>query len=281
MGYVNKLSTERRAQVVAALVEGNSIRATMRMTGVARNTVTKLLADLGTACAEYHDGLVTGLSTQRVQADEIWSFCHAKQKNVPVEHHGEYGYGDVYTWVAIDADSKLAISWLVGERTQEDADVFMADVASRLTRRIQLTTDALRMYPPAVWRAFGDDIDFAQQRSEVLPDLSERRYSPPRYRVIETIVRTGEPDPDHITTSYVERQNLTMRMGMRRYTRLTNAFSKKIENHAHAVALHFMHFNFCRVHQTLGTTPAVAAGVADHKWTITELCELLQAPDSN
>jgi IS1 family transposase len=276
MVSMNRLSTERRAQVVSALVEGNSIRATVRMTGVAKNTVTKLLTDLGTACAEYQDGALTGLATERVQADEIWAYCYAKQKNVPDEYRDTYGYGDIYTWTAIDADSKLVFSWLVGERTQEDADVFMADVASRLTRRIQLTTDNLRNYLGATWRAFGSDIDFAQLRAHVTADYSERRYSPPRYRVVETLVRNGEPDSRHISTSYVERQNLTMRMGMRRFTRLTNAFSKKIENLTAAVALHFMHYNFCRVHQTLGTTPAVAAGVADHVWTITELCELLE-----
>jgi IS1 family transposase len=263
------------------LVEGNSIRATVRMTGVAKNTITKLLIDLGDACGEYQDGVMHGLHAKRVQADEIWSYCYSKQKNIPEEHVGEFGYGDIYTWVAIDADSKLVITWLVGERTREDAHVFMRDLASRLADRIQLTTDALGHYPPAVADAFGDDIDYATERAEVLADYSEKRYSPPRYRVIERIVRNGDPDPRHISTSYVERNNLTMRMGMRRFTRLTNAFSKKVENLAASVSLHFMHYNFCRVHQTLGVTPAMAAGISDHVWTVEELCELLQTPASN
>jgi IS1 family transposase len=272
---MNRLSNERRAQVVAALVEGNSIRATVRMTGVAKNTIAKLLVDLGDACAEYQDGALQNLGTKHVQADEIWSYCYAKQKHIPEEHQGEFGYGDIWTWTALDADSKLMITWLVGERTQEDARAFMRDLASRVAGRIQLTTDALNAYAGAVPEAFGDDIDFAQQRKEVVPDYAEHRYSPGIYKVVETKIRSGDPDPWHISTSYVERQNLTMRMGMRRFTRLTNAFSKKVENLAAAVSLHFMHYNFCRVHQTLGVTPAMAAGVADHTWSVEEVCELL------
>lgn len=272
---MNRLSTERRAQIVAALVEGNSIRATCRMTGAAKNTVTKLLVELGEACSAYQDETLRNLTTERVQCDEIWAFCHAKQKNVPASHKGEFGWGDVWTWTAIDADNKLVFAWRVSDRSIADARAFMRDVKSRLANRVQLTTDALHYYKDAVPYAFGSDIDFAQQRAEVLPDYTERRYSPPKYRIIDTWVRSGEPDPDYISTSYVERNNLSMRMGMRRMTRLTNGFSKKVENLAAAVSLHFMHFNFCRVHMTLGTTPAVAAGVADHVWTITELIELL------
>jgi IS1 family transposase len=277
---VNRLSTARRAQVVRALVEGNSVRSTVRITGVAKNTVTKLLVDLGNACAEYQDGAIQNVNAKRVQADEIWSYCHAKQKNVPEEHQGEPGYGDIWTWVAIDADTKLVVTYFVGDRSRDDCELFMLDLASRVTSRIQLTTDALAAYVPAVRRAFGDNIDFAQQSKEIIPDNTERRYSPPKYRVVETIVRTGDPDRRHISTSYVERNNLTIRMGMRRFTRLTNAFSKKIENLAAAVSLHFMHYNFCRVHQTLGVTPAMAAGISDHAWSGAEICQLLETAGS-
>jgi IS1 family transposase len=266
---------------VRALVEGNSIRSTVRITGVAKNTVTKLLVDMGNACAEYQDGAIQDVHSKRVQCDEIWGYCYSKQKNIPEEHQGEYGYGDVWTWVAIDADTKLVLTYLVGERTREDCFTFMRDLRSRLADRIQLTTDALRFYAEAVDQFFAPDVDYATQRAEVLPDYSERRYSPPRYRVIEKVVRNGDPDRRHISTSYVERNNLTMRMGMRRFTRLTNAFSKKVENLAASVSLHFMHYNFCRVHQTLGVTPAMAAGIGDHVWSVEKLCELLQTPVSN
>jgi IS1 family transposase len=283
MVSMNRLSIERRAQVVGALVEGNSIRATVRMTGAAKNTVTKLLVDLGAACADYQDRVLRDLSSQTIQCDEIWSFCYAKQKNVPDEHKGTFGYGDIWTWTAIDADTKLVPSWLVGERTYEDAVAFLTDLEKRLSRPVQLTTDAYPAYLGAVATAFRDTwIDYATLQKLYGPDLSEeRRYSPAVCSGAKTEYITGNPDPEKISTSYVERQNLTMRMGMRRFTRLTNAFSKKVENLAHAVSLHYMHYNFVRPHKTLSnpypTTPAMAAGVADHVWTLTEIAELLES----
>jgi IS1 family transposase len=249
------------------------------MTGIAKGTVTRLLVDLGDACAEYQDRTLRNLRCDRVQADEIWSFCYAKQRNVPAAHNGEFGYGDVWTWTAICADTKLVFCWHMGRRENRDADMFMADVASRLDTRVQLTTDGLHKYIAAVGGAFGKEIDFAMLRKVYGKPFSETsqesRYSPSTVIATFPTVVTGDPDPDHISTSYVERQNLTMRMGMRRYTRLTNAFSKKIENLYAAVALHFMHYNFARVHKTLGKTPAMAAGVADHIWTPLEIARLL------
>jgi IS1 family transposase len=276
---MNRLSTERRAKVITALVEGNSIRATCRMTGTAKGTVTRLLVDLGHACAEYQNRTLRNLRCERVQADEIWAFCYAKQRNVPPDHKGEFGYGDVWTWTAICADTKLVFCWHMGRRESRDANAFMADVASRLHSRTQLTTDGLHKYIEAVGGAFGKEIDFAMLRKlygRPTSEISqESRYSPSTVIATFPTVVTGDPDPDHISTSYVERQNLTMRMGMRRYTRLTNAFSKKVENLYAAVALHFMHYNFARVHKTLGKTPAMAAGVADHVWKPIEIARLL------
>jgi IS1 family transposase len=277
---MNRLSPEKRAAVVAALVEGNSIRSTVRMTGVAKNTVTKLLVDLGTACSVYQDRVMRDLPCKRVQVDELWCFCYAKQKNVPVEKRGEQGYGDVWTWVAIDADTKLVPTYRIGGRDLIDAHSFIADLAQRLASRVQLTTDGNYAYLNAVRQAFGDEIDYAVlvkvYGSDANPKKPEARYSPSV--CIEAVPKPviGAPDPDHISTSHVERLNLTMRMSMRRYTRLTNAFSKKIENLAAAVSLHFMHYNFCRLHKTLGTTPAVAAGLTDHVWTLRELIGLLE-----
>jgi IS1 family transposase len=275
---MNRLSDEKRTAVVGCLVEGLSIRATVRMTGVAKNTVAKLIVDIGNACSEYQDEKLRGLSCKRIQADEIWSFCYAKQKNVPEEHRGEYGYGDVWTWTAICADTKLVPCWLVGERTSEDCRDFMGDLAGRLSNRIQLTTDGLALYTNAVEAAFGPDIDYAQlhkiYRKENRPE--DTRYSPAKCIGAEKRRVVGSPAWAHISTSYVERQNLSVRMGMRRFTRLTNAFSRKIENLAGAVSLHYMHYNFCRVHQSLeGQTPAMAAGVADHVWTVAEIVGLL------
>lgn len=275
---MNRLSNERRAQVVRALIEGNSIRSTSRMTGVAINTVVKLLIDLGGTCAEYHDQNVREVPSRRIQCDEIWSFCYAKQKNVPLGKQGGFGFGDVWTWTAIDADSKLCVSWLVGGRDSGWALEFMDDVASRLQYRVQLTTDGHKAYLIAVEDAFGSNVDYAtlQKLYGKAQKEEETRYSPAVCTGVKLDVIQGDPDPKHISTSYVERQNLTMRMGMRRFTRLTNAFSKKIENHMCAVALYFMHYNFCRAHQTLKTTPAVAAGLADHVWSIEELVALLE-----
>jgi IS1 family transposase len=276
---MNKLSTEKQAQIIHSLVEGNSIRATCRMTGAAKGTVLKLLAEVGAACDEYQNKTLVNLTCKRIQADEIWSFVYAKEKNVPEELQGTLGIGDVYTWTAIEAETKLAVSWLVGKRDGETAKVFMQDVASRLKNRVQLTTDGLKAYLEAVEDAFGSEIDFAQlvkiYGSTSATLSNEARYSPPKFTEAKKIPVTGSPDRKHISTSYVERQNLTMRMSMRRFTRLTNAFSKKIENLEHAVALHFMYYNFCRVHQTLRVTPAMEAKVTDHVWTILEVLELL------
>jgi IS1 family transposase len=277
---MNRLSTKKRAQIIGCLVEGNSIRATVRMTGAAKNTIVKLLADLGEACAEYQDGVFQGLPCSVVEADEIWSYCYAKQKNVPEQFKGTPGYGDVWTFTAICADTKLAPSWLVGERTKYDAAVFLEDLASRMAGRIQLSTDGHHMYDSSVRQAFGVDVDWAVIQKNYASDPSQGgKYSPPVCTGTKRRTMKGEPDPGRISTSYVERQNLTMRMGMRRFTRLTNGFSRKVENLAHAVSLHFMHYNFARPHRTLKEryprTPAMAAGVADHVWSLEEIAALL------
>jgi IS1 family transposase len=277
---MNKLTTEKRIQVVTALVEGCSIRTTVRLTGVAKNTIVKLLAEVGTACARYQHDKLRNLKCQRLQLDEIWSFCYAKEKNVPDEHKGEFGYGDVWTWTAIDADTKLIPCWLVGSRDGCHATAFVKDLASRLANRVQLTTDGLRAYIEAVESAFGGDIDYAMlvklYANPGAVEDAETRYSPGECCGTRRKKISGHPDRDHISTSYAERQNLTMRMRMRRFTRLTNAFSKKIENHEHSVALHFMVYNFVRVHQTLKMTPAVAAGIADHRWTVEDLLAMTE-----
>lgn len=279
MVSMNRLTTQKRAQIIGCLVEGNSIRATVRMTGVAKNTISKLLVDLGEACAVYQDQALRDLPCKVVEADEIWAYCYSKQRNVPEEYKGTYGYGDVWTFAAICADTKLVPSWLVGERTTDDALVFMRDLKSRLANRIQLTTDGHQMYVAAVGLAFRQDVDWAQIQKSYVADSVERKYSPAEHTGSVVRVLKGEPDPDRISTSYVERQNLSMRMGMRRFTRLTNGFSKKVENLAHAVSLHFLHYNFARPHKTLSTdgptTPAMAAGVADHRWSLEEIAALL------
>jgi len=274
---MNRLSTDKRAEVIRALVEGNSIRATVRMTGVAKNTVAKLLVDVGRECSAFQDAVMRDLPCTRIQCDEIWSFCHNKEKNTAPEHEGQFGYGDVWTWTAIDADTKLVPSWLVGNRDTETAMIFMDDLRSRLASRVQLTTDGHKPYLVAVYDAFGSGIDYAVLIKIYGKEAGdEKRYSPPKCIGTETNVMTGEPDPAHISTSYVERQNLTMRMGMRRFTRLTNGFSKKVENLAAAVSLHFMYYNFARPHMALnGQTPAMKAGIADHQWTVTEIAALL------
>lgn len=276
---MNRLPLEKRTQIVGLLVEGTSLRATSRLADVSINTVTKLLVDLGTACQEYHDSHVRGVASKRVQCDEIWSFIYGKDKNLPEKLRGKYGVGSIWTWVGIDADSKLAVSWLVGNRTAEYAKVFMADVAERLKNRVQLTTDSLNVYLEAVEEAFGADIDYAQLVKLYGPSPEgEHRYSPAQCNGAKKQAVTGNPNTKHISTSYVERQNLTMRMNMRRFTRLTNAFSKKIENHAHAVALHFMYYNFVRIHKTLRVTPAMAAGITKRLWEIEDLARLLSNP---
>lgn len=274
---MNKLSKERQTQIVKALVEGNSLRATARMCGANVNTVMWLLEDIGRACAEYQNKALRNLTCKRIQCDEIWSFCYAKQKNVPDELQGKFGFGDVWTWVALDADTKLVVCWRVGGRNAWHAQHFMHDVASRLTNRVQLTTDGHRVYLDAVEAAFGENIDYAMLVKLYSSDRAEgeTRYSPPDFVQCRSVAIKGNPKQRHISTSYVERQNLTMRMQMRRFTRLTNAFSKKLENHSAAIALHYMHYNFCRIHQSLRITPAMAAGVTDHVWTIPEVIDLL------
>lgn len=274
---MNQLALEKRAQVVRCLVEGCSIRATVRMTGAAKNTVTKLLVELGTACQAAHNRLVRNVNTKRVQVDEIWSFVGCKAKNVPAERQFER-IGDAWTWTAIDADSKLTLGWLVGGRDAWTGQRFLTDVASRLANRVQLTSDGHGAYLNAVSDAFQGDVDYAMLVKIYGPSsdrTAEARYSPPKCNGSRREIITGMPDPEHISTSYVERANLTMRMGMRRFTRLTNAFSKKMENLEHALAVHFMHFNFCRVHQTLKTTPAIAAAITNRVWSIEDLIELL------
>jgi IS1 family transposase len=272
---MNQLSTARRAQIIGALVEGNSINSTCRMLGVGKHTVLRLLEDAGCACAAYHHRHVRGLRVRRLQCDEIWAFIGAKRKNVSPEKEAE-GWGDVWTWTAIDADTKLIVTYFIGDRGKTAAYEFMADCAERIVGRPQITTDALRHYLPAVEDAFGADVDYAMLHKlygASTPDAS--RYSPATCIGCDMKVVSGDPDPKHVSTSYVERQNLSMRMGMRRFTRLTNGFSKKFENHAHEIALYFFHYNYCRVHKTLRVTPAMEAGLTDHVWTLEELCELL------
>ena len=272
------MSQEQRAQVVAALVEGNSIRATVRMTGVAKNTVVKLLVELGRACETYQRETLVDLRSTRIQCDEIWAFVYAKDKNADPSMKAKGTAGDVWTWTAMDADSKLMVSWLVGHRDAGYAMAFMQDVAMRLVnRRVQITTDGHVGYLKAVEGAFGMDADYAQLvKVYGEPVETQKRYSPAAYTGSRRITVSGNPDPRHISTSFVERQNLTMRMSMRRFTRLTNAFSKKVENLEAAVALHFMWYNFGRVHQTLRVTPAMEAGVTDHVWTLAEVVDLLK-----
>lgn len=278
---MNRLNSMKRAQVVAALVDGVGINATTRMTDVSKPTVLKLLLELGAACAAYQDRTIRNVRARRIQVDEIWQFVYAKAKNVPTEKQGVFGFGDVWTWVAIDADSKLVPSWRVGPRDAGTAYDLMTDLAGRLRNRVQLTTDGHRAYLDAVEDAFGADVDYAvlQKLYGSTPE-NETRYSPSRIIGVRSEVIRGEPDPKHISTSFVERQNLTMRMSMRRFTRLTNGFSKKLENHAAAVALHYMHYNFARIHKTLRVTPAIQAGLSDHVWSLGEIVALLDVEEA-
>ncbi|MHB1993440.1 IS1 family transposase [Metallibacterium scheffleri] len=274
---MNRMPLAKRAQILGLLVEGNSLRATSRLADCSINTVTKLLVDVGTACAEYQDSALRDLPCKCIQCDEIWSFCYAKQKNVPEAVKGVFGYGDVWTWTAICADTKLIASWMVGTRDGDAAKAFIADLAGRLASRVQLTTDGHKAYLQAVEDAFGAKVGYA-----MLVKLygaphgreNERRYSPPECAGAINGTVQGKPDPAHVSTSYVERQNLTMRMSMRRFTRLTNGFSKKIDNHMHAVALHFMYYNFGRIHKSLRVTPAMEARVSDHVWSLEEIAAL-------
>jgi IS1 family transposase len=273
---MNKLDATKRAQAIAALVEGSSVRAVSRMTGISRNTLLSLVVDAGAACAEFQDKALRNLKCKRIQADEIWQYCYAKDKNVPPEMKGTFGIGSVWTWTAIDADTKLVCSWMVGNRDMYAAYEFMKDLQGRLANRVQLTTDGHASYLQAVDATFGHDIDFAQlvKIYGESPE-AEKRYSPAKCLGAKKNEITGDPDKKHISTSYIERQNLTMRMHMRRFTRLTNGFSKKLENHIAAISLHFMYYNFVRVHQTLRVTPAMAAGVTDRLWEIADIVRLM------
>lgn len=278
---MNRLSTAQRVSVVAALVEGSSINSTVRMTGVSKPTILKLIADLGAACRAFHDTAVRGVSCKRIECDEIWAFVHAKEKNVPEEKRGMPGYGDCWTWTGLCSESKLMVDWLISNnREKGSATVFMRGVAERLAHRVQLTTDGLRSYMDAIYRAFGNDVDHAVLHKTYANNSNggSGRYSPPVVTGIEKVIHCGNPDPALISTSYVERSNLTMRMGMRRYTRLTNGFSKKLENHCHMTAIFFTYYNFCRRHQTIKTTPAIAAKLADRVWSIEDLIGLISNP---
>jgi IS1 family transposase len=275
MFSMNRLTNEKRTQIISLLVEGNSLRAVTRIVDVSINTVTKLLVDAGRVCADYQDKALRNLTCKRVQCDEIWSFCYAKEKNVPADKRGIFGYGDVWTWVAIDADTKLVPSFMIGTRGAQTAKRFMDDLASRLANRVQLTTDGHRVYLTAVEQAFGADVDYAMLVKIYGNDsANDTKYSPAECIGCQTVGVTGRPDPKHISTSFVERQNLTMRMSMRRFTRLTNGFSKKVENHAWMLAIHYMHYNFCRIHKSLRVTPAMAAGISDHAWSLEEVVAL-------
>ncbi len=278
MFSMNRLSLQDRAKILGLLVEGNSMRAASRLADVSINTITKLLVDIGTACGEYQDKALRNLTSKRVQCDEIWSFCHSKEKNVPKEQKGVLGFGDVYTWTAICADTKLCVSYLVGRRDARYANMFINDLASRLKNRIQLTTDGYHAYVDAIEDHFKGKVDYAMLVKIYGEDSSktttERKYSSSECCGTKKETLAGNPDENHVSTSYVERQNLTMRMSMRRFTRLTNGFSKKIENLECAVALHFMYYNFGRIHKTLRVTPAMAAGVTDHVWSLEEIAGL-------
>ena len=277
---MRKLDTKSRALIIRLLVEGNSIRATSRIADVSKNTVNKLLIDAGKACAKYHDEHVRNVKASVIQCDEIWSFTYAKQKNVKTATAAPEGAGDTWTWTAIDSDSKLVVSYMVGGRDGEYAIEFMDDLRDRLANRVQLTTDGHKAYLEAVEGAFGGDVDYAQLikiYGDAGGKTAARKYSPAECTGIKKRTIEGSPDKALISTSHVERQNLTMRMHMRRFTRLTNGFSKKVENHMHAVALHFMYYNFVKVHQTLKVTPAMEAGLIDHLWEINDLVALIDA----
>jgi IS1 family transposase len=272
---MNRLPLAKRAQIINLLVEGNSLRAASRIADVSINTVYKLLIDAGRACSDYQDQAFHNLPCKRLQLDEIWSFIYAKQRNVRFAKKAPESAGDIWTWVAIDADTKLVPSWLVGDRSGETAIRFVCDLSGRLASRVQVTSDGHRAYLEAMEAGFGADVDYAQliKLYGEVPHPAGR-YSPAGIQGTKTFCCTGDPDPRHISTSYVERQNLTMRMNMRRFTRLTDAFSKKVEKHTHAVSLHYMHYNFVRIHKTLRVTPAMAAGVTDRLWSIEDIARL-------
>jgi IS1 family transposase len=276
---MNILATDKRAQILNCLVEGCSMRSTSRLTGAAKKTVERMLVSAGTACAEYMEKSMRNLNCKLLQVDEVWSFTYAKQKNVPEHLQGRKDVGDTWTWVAIDSKSKLIPCWHVGKRDASDAYVFINDLAERLASRVQLTSDGLRAYVEAVEGAFGSEIDYAQLvklYGNEQGQGGEVRYSPPVCTGARKVRISGRPVKALVSTSHVERQNLTLRMNNRRFTRLTNAFSKKLESHKHAAAIHFMHYNFCRIHQTLRVTPAMEAGLTDHVWTLEEVVALIQ-----
>ena len=280
---MNKLPLETRVQILSMLCEGSSMRSISRICDVSINTVSKLLIDAGEVCHAYHDQYVRGLKSERIQCDEIWSFCYAKNKNVRAAKTPADGAGDVWTWTALDADSKMIVSWAVGGRDADAVYAIMEDLRSRIKTRMQLTTDGHKGYLNAVSDTFGADIDYAMLvkiYGAAHGNPNERRYSPGECigAVKETI--QGDPDKAHVSTSFVERQNLNMRMGMRRFTRLTNAFSKKLENHCHALSLYFMFYNFCRIHKTLKVSPAMAAGVSDTLWNMEQIVGLIDARDA-
>jgi len=275
---MNKLTTSKRVQILHMLCEGSSMRSISRIVDVSINTVTKLLVDAGNACSDYQDKTFRNLTCKRIQCDEIWSFCGMKEKNVPEEKKDQLGYGDVYTWTAICADSKLVPSWYVGKRDYHSGKLFIQDLADRLAHRVQLTSDGLKVYLQAVEDAFGKNIDFAQLiklYGNEGEEGTKGKYSPAECTGAKKGRIQGKPDMQYVSTSYVERQNLTMRMSMRRFTRLTNAFSKKIENHCHALSLYFMYYNFCRIHKTLRVTPAMEAGITERVWDIEDILSLL------
>jgi IS1 family transposase len=276
--FMNRLNREKQIQITNAIVEGNSMRATARMCDVAFNTVLKFLPEIGKACADYQDKALRNLTSKRIQCDEMWNFCYAKEKNVPEEMKGKFGYGDIWTWIAVDADTKVVPCWLVGKRDAGYAFQFISDLASRLANRIQLTTDGHRAYLTAVEDVFGTEVDYAmlvKLYGDSGTEGPEKRYSPGSVLHARKEAMIGNPDTKHISTSFVERQNLTMRMMNRRFTRLTNAFSKKVENLNHSVSLHFMHYNFCRIHKSLRVTPAMEAGISSHVWEIGEIVDLI------
>ena len=263
---MNRLSNQERAVIVAALVEGAGINSVVRMTGISKPTILKLTADLGKACKKYQDDHLRNLPCRRVQADEIWSFCFAKDKNVPEKLRGQFGFGSVWTWTAVCADTKLMINWLVGNRDGKTACTFIDDLASRLAHRIQLSTDGHKAYLEAVEGTFGSEIDYAMVIKLYTnpPSGTETRYSPAQCCGVEKNRIAGNPDPKYMSTSYAERMNLSIRMGMRRVTRLTNGHSKKIENHRHSLAIYFMHYNFARIHSSLRVTPAIEFSLPLH-----------------
>jgi len=272
---MNKLPLPTRVQILTMLCEGSSMRSISRVCDVSINTVSKLLVDAGIACAKFHDEAVKGVRAKRVQCDEIWSFCYSKQANTP-RNASKFGRGDVWTWTAIDADSKLIVSWMIGDRDAETAKIFVDDLRSRLTDRVQLTTDGYKIYLTAIAAAFGSDVDYAMlvKLYGENPE-GQKRYSPSECLGTRTEIITGNPDPAHVSTSYTERHNLTMRMSMRRFTRLTNAFSKKIDNHCHALALYFVWYNFVRQHKAHRLTPAMAAGITDKVMDVADIVRLI------